>query len=50
MLESVPGINLSTKLKVSFLLKQTIGAFDGAQTHDLHITSQMCNPLPHAAP
>jgi len=26
-----------------------IGAFDGAQTHDLNITSQTCNPLRHAA-
>jgi len=25
------------------LLKETMGAFDGAQTHDLHITSQMCS-------
>jgi len=22
-----------------------MGAFDGARTHDLHITSQTCNPL-----
>ena len=27
------------------MLKETTGAFDGARTHDLHITSQMCNPL-----
>ena len=27
-----------------------MGAFDGAWTHDLHITSQTCNPLHHAAP
>ena len=25
-------------------------AFDGARTHDLHIMSQTCNPLRHAAP
>jgi len=29
------------------LLKETMGAFDGAQTHTLHITSQTCNPLRH---
>ena len=33
----------------SFLLKETMGAFDGAQTHDLHIMSQTCNPLRHTA-
>ena len=27
-----------------------MGAFDGVWTHDLHITSQMCNPLRQAAP
>ena len=27
-----------------------MGAFNGGRTHDLHITSQMCNPLRHAAP
>ena len=27
-----------------------MGAFDGARTHDLHITSHKCNPLRHAAP
>ena len=31
------------------MLKGT-GAFDRARTHDLHITSQMRNPLRHAAP
>jgi len=31
------------------LLKETTGAFDGAQTHNLHITSQTCNPMRHAA-
>ena len=39
-LVSVPGINQ---------LKETTGAFDGARTHDLHIMSQTCNPLRHAA-
>ena len=34
----------------SFLLKETTGAFDGARTNDIHITSQACNPLRHAAP
>ena len=24
-------------------------AFDGARTHNLHITSQMCNPLHQAS-
>jgi len=28
------------------LLKETTGAFDGALTHDVHITNQTCNPLP----
>jgi len=32
------------------LLKETSGAFDGARTHDLHITSQTFNPLRHIAP
>ena len=32
------------------MLKETTGAFDGARTHDLHITSQACNPVRHAAP
>ena len=27
---------------------ETTGSFDGALTHDLHITSQTCNPLSHA--
>jgi len=31
------------------LFNETTGAFDGARTHDLHITSQMCNPLRDAA-
>ena len=31
------------------MLKKTTGAFDGARTHDLHILSQTCNPLRHAA-
>ena len=30
-------------------LKETTGAFDGARSHDLHIMSQTCNPLRHAA-
>ena len=34
----------------SFLLKETTGAFDGARTHDLPITSETSNPLCHAAP
>ena len=33
----------------NFLLKDITGAFDGYRTHDLHITSQTCNPLRHAA-
>ena len=32
------------------MLNKTTGAFDGARTHDLYITSQTCNPLRHAAP
>ena len=51
-LESVPGTMqpvLSNKGKVSCSRKQ-LGAFDGAQTHDLHITSQTCNKLRPAAP
>ena len=40
---------LSNKGKVSCSRKQQ-GAFDGSQTHDLHITSQTCNSLRHAAP
>ena len=40
----------STKQQgLSFLLKETTGAFDGSWTHDLHITNQTCNPLRHAA-
>ena len=35
------------QLGYSFLLKETTGAFDGARTHDPHITSQTCNPLHH---
>jgi len=31
------------------LLKETTGAFDEARIHDLHITSQTCNGLSHAA-
>ena len=31
------------------MLKETTGAFDGAQTYDLHITCQTCNTLRHAA-
>ena len=27
-----------------------MGDFDGAQTHNLHITSQTCNPLRHTTP
>ena len=27
-----------------------MGAFGGARTNDLHIVSQMCNPLRHATP
>ena len=27
---------------------ETTASFDGALTHDLHITSQTCNPLSHA--
>jgi len=38
---------LSNKGKV-FLLKETTGAVDAAQTHNGHITSQMHNPLCHA--
>ena len=34
----------------NILAKEIMGAFDGAQTHDLHIMSQTCNPLQHAAP
>ena len=30
------------------MLKEITGAFDGARTQDLHITSQTCNPLHHA--
>jgi len=26
------------------LLKETTGTFDGARTHNLHITNQTCNP------
>ena len=40
---------LSNKNKVSWSRKQR-GTFDGARTHDLHITSQTCNPLHHATP
>jgi len=32
------------------LLKETTGAFDGAQIHNLHITSQTRNSLRSAAP
>ena len=32
------------------MLKETTGAFDGSRTHDLHVTSQTCNPLRHADP
>ena len=38
---------LSNKGKVSCLRKQQ-GPLMGLETHDLHIMSQMCNPLPHA--
>ena len=31
----------------SFLVKEITGAFAGARTHYLHITSQTCNPLRH---
>jgi len=30
------------------LVKETTVAFDGAQTHDIHITRQTCNALRHA--
>jgi len=29
------------------LLNDTMDVFDGARTHDLHMTSQTCNPLRH---
>ena len=32
------------------MLQETTEVFDGARTHDLHISSQKCNPLRHAAP
>ena len=31
------------------MFKQRTGVFDGARSQDLHITSQTCNPLGHAA-
>ena len=31
------------------MLKETSGAFDGSRIYDIHITSQTCNPLRHAA-
>ena len=40
----------STKQQgISFLLKETTGAFVGGQTHDCLITSQTRYPLRHAA-
>ena len=42
--------SLAIRLKFWSLLKETMGFFDGARTHNLHITSQTCNPLWHAAP
>ena len=33
-LESVPGINQYQSISVKVLLKETIGAFNGARTHD----------------
>ena len=40
---------LSNKGKVSCSMKQR-GPLMGLETQDLHITSQTCNPLRHAAP
>ena len=40
MLESVPGINQCTKQwELSFLLKETTGAFDGARTRDWRVSN-----------
>jgi len=36
-------------MRLSFLLKERRGAFDGAQAHDLPIASQTHYPLRHDA-
>ena len=44
-----PSIYFSLIVISRFLLKETTGVFDEARIHDLHSTSQTCNPLCHAA-
>jgi len=40
MLETVPGTNQYKVKMVTYLALGNNGAFDGARTHNLHITSQ----------